>query len=437
MFRQLIWVTGEGMPLYRFGDSPGGLNYRNGELWIENVKVHQLLRQHPTPVVVYSAARLRDNAQYCRLAFAEQIRIMFSYKACYLGGVLRTLHDEQIDAEVCSGREYRLARAIGLPPERISWNAVSMDAEELRLALSEGVAYLGINTRDDLERVAAAAQTYGRQIPIMLRIHPSGITSTYLSRGSRLGLDVTDGTAFEVVCAALTLPGITLRGFHCHTQVKQVEPQRLVATLHSVVAFAEHVYRETGYRVNALGIGGGLAGRSDMLHAGQDVALFGQAFTQALKRLSWPAELIIEPGRFFVDDAAIGLTHIISRTCAAGNIWWIVDLGTQFLVPFEQREFEVAVALPSDAHPIEVSIGDRLSSYSGVIKRNASLSAHPREDLLLIHAVGAYTFSTVQRFMYGMPEVLLVDGEQIEVLWHRETDEAWIEQILSAGGNPR
>ncbi len=416
------------MQLDQFGDSPGGLHYRDSEPWIENVQVHQLLRQHPTPVVVYSAARLRDNARSCRLAFAEQIRIMLSYKACYLGGVLRVLHDEQIDAEVCSGREYRLARAIGLPPERISWNAVAMDAEELRLAVTEGVAYLGINTRDDLERVAAAAQTYGRQISIMLRIHPAGITSTYLTRGSRLGLDVADGTAFDVACMALTLPGITLHGFHCHTQVKQVSAQRLVATLDSVIAFAEHIYHETGYRVNALGIGGGLAGRSDILHAGQDAALFGRAFAQALKRLSWPAELIIEPGRFFVDDAAIGLTHIISRNSAAGNTWWIVDLGTQFLVPFEQREFEVAVALPSDAPLIEVSIGDRLSSYSGVIKRNASLSAHPQEDLLLIQAVGAYTFSTAQRFMYGMPEVLLVNGEEIEVLWHRETDEAWVEQ---------
>jgi diaminopimelate decarboxylase len=403
------------------------------EPFVDGVALRGLLAGHPTPLIVYSAQRLRENAAELGSAFWPGTRLMFSYKACYLPGVLGVLHASGIDGEVCSGHEYLLARTAGLAADRIVWNAVSLSDGELATAVSDPPRWLGLNTLTDLRRVNDAAGAAGRRLAVALRIHPARISSSYLHRGERLGFDVTDGSALRAVRAALDLPHLDLAGFHSHTQVQQVSPDLLAESLRSSVQFAEEVRAATGHAVRVVSIGGGLAGPHAMTSAGSAPKTFADAFRAVLETTDLPIELALEPGRYLVDDAAIGITRILSRTRAAGNDWLIVDLGTQFLVPFEGREFPVIAAWPCESPTRTVLIGDRLSSYAGVITRSAQLPENPPDDTLIVLDVGAYTASTVQRFMYGMPEIVLVDGQRVAVQWYEESAPQWVERIMSAG----
>src|SRR4051812_32673616 len=108
----------------------GGLTYREGELWVEELPGRRLVEHHPTPVVVFSKARLLANSRKVRSAFRDRTHVMFSYKSCYLAGVLRIIHQNQIGAEVSSGREYALARSLGVPVESIAWNGPAFSDEE-------------------------------------------------------------------------------------------------------------------------------------------------------------------------------------------------------------------------------------------------------------------------------------------------------------------
>jgi len=407
------------------------LREHGGELLIEDVPLDELLLQHPTPLIAYSARRLRQNAGALRDVLPTGSRLMFSYKACYLPGVLRTLHDEGIDAEVCSAREHLLARGVRVPASRVAWNAVAMTQGELDQALDGRTAWLGINTIDDLRRVQAAAARRGQTVEIVLRVHPTGIESAYLERGTRLGLDVEDGTAMAAVRIALQSPQLSLRGFHSHTQVHQSAPDRLMDSLRSLIGFAEAVNRATGYQAQTIGLGGGLEDRQVMISSGYSLQDWGSALHAASTRTPWPIEIVLEPGRYFVSDAALGFTRIISRTVAAGRTWWIVDLGTQVLVPFGGREFEVAAVRPGGDGSVLVSIGDRLSSYSGVIKRDAVLPADPADGLLVVCGVGAYTMSAMQQFMYGAPEMVLIEGRRVDVQQRAEQDSAWVSRLLA------
>ena len=58
---------------------------------------------------------------------------------------------------------------------------------------------------------------------------------------------------------------------------------------------------------------------------------------------------------------------------------------------------------------MRVSIGDRLSSFSGVIQENAWLPEARVGELVAVLSAGAYTGSAAQRFMFGLPEVILLD----------------------------
>lgn len=415
-------------------EHPSGFHRVGRRPFIDSFTVDEILARHPTPLIVYSAARLRDNARELRAALGPRTRLLYSYKACYLPGVLRILHESGLDAEVCSGGEYLLARKMGLEVGRIAWNAVGLSEREADLAVSAGVSWLGLNTLDDIARVAAAAARRDRQVSVMIRIQPAGVDSPYLGPDSRLGFHVDDGGAMDAVRAVLQHPQLRFRGLHSHTQVRQVDPALHAAAAQSSFAFANQVTAETGVPVHTVSIGGGLADHEQMRRQGTDVDAFGAALLAAAALTGsppGPPELAIEPGRFLVSDTAIGLTSVLATAGGRGQQpWLIVDLGTQVLVPFEGREFEVfAAELGTDAE-ISMGVGDRMSSYSGVINQSARLPQDIAGGLLVIADMGAYTSSVAQHFMYGLPEVILLDGKQMLTISNPQGEEEWVGRLF-------
>lgn len=405
--------------------------------YIDQLPVHEILARYPTPVIVYSAARLRANARALRTAMTPAIRSLYSYKACYLPGVLSILHDLGVDAEVCSGSEYLLARRMGLPANRIAWNAVSLSDQEIILALEGGVSWLGLNTLTDIGRVAAIAAMRGTRVEVMIRIQPPGVDSAYLGADSRLGFRVDNGSAIRAGHMVLRYSALHLRGLHSHTQVRQADPRLHAEAARASFAFAARLAAETGHRIRTVSIGGGLAGREELRRHGADVDDFAAALLAARSSsgpaASWPIELAIEPGRFLVSDAAVGIASVLARTGHPDQPWLILDLGTQVLVPFEGREFHVFPAGPSRGPEILTRVGDRMSSYSGVINQGAQLPVDLGQGPLVIADVGAYTTSVAQRFMYGMPHVLMVDGRQLTSLWQADKDEEWVDRMMEGG----
>jgi diaminopimelate decarboxylase len=411
---------------------PTGFHRIAGVQYVDQVDVESIVRRWPTPVIVYSAATLRENAAAVLAAFPADTIVQYSYKACYLPPVLRLLHACGLDAEVCSRREYRLAVGVGLATHRITWNAVTLDEADLALAVTSGIRWLGLNTLEDIMRVDAAAGSAGRRVRVALRVHPAGIKSSYLKPGTRLGLDVADGTAAKAVDLVLDSDNLEFVGVHSHTQVQRITPDDHTRCLRSLLGFAATTFRATGYRMRQVGLGGGLACRAEMRRRGTDVTDFGVALARVRDEIYPETTIVLEPGRFFVSDAAIGLTTVLSRTAAQGRQWILVDLGTQVLVPFEGRQFTLRVARCTYGDTETVSVGDRLSSYGGVISTDLQLPRVSQGALLVVEEIGAYTTSVAQQFMFGMPTVVMVDGVHTQLVAAAETDEDWVRGLLGA-----
>ena len=211
------------------------------------------------------------------------------------------------------------------------------------------------------------------------------------------------------------------------------------AAVRSSFEFAAEVSARTGTGIQTVSIGGGLADRGQMRRQGLDVDAFGAALLAASAPAGPPGPgpgLALEPGRFLVSDTAVGLTSVLARTGSRGQPpWLIVDLGTQVLVPFEGREFEVFAAETSPGAEISMGVGDRMSSYSGIVNHSVRLPADVAGGPLVIADVGAYTSSVAQQFMYGLPAVILVDGEEILTLSNPEGAEEWASQFFENGAS--
>ncbi len=413
-------------------DAHPPFTYRNNELWIEETPVRQLVLAHSTPLVAYSAGRLRSNARECTRH--KGIEAMFSVKACYLPGVIRIVCGEGLGAEVNSEREFRLARESGVPASRILWTSVALTNDDVRIAVHEKVGYLSINNETDLRAVSAEACKTSAVVRVLVRIHPANTEGDYICRGSRLGIDVQDGEALRLLRIARSLPGIDLDGIQFHAQIRQTDPKRHENTLRSSMQFLEEVEKEVGCRLRTISVGGGLAGRSEMLDVGLDGNEYLATLADVASKGTWPINLLCEPGRFIVDDAAIAIARILTEYGRAGCDWLIVDIGSNYLVTFSEREFDAVPVIERICERTRVvSIGDQLSTYTGVLLRNRSMPVDVPEGLLAFKAVGAYTFSVAQRFIQGIPEVVLVDGHQAELLWKRDLASDWVAGLLRAG----
>lgn len=229
--------------------------------------VEQGLLSDEQPVTaLIDVAGVRASAAGLREAFAAvtdaPVLHAFAVKASPLVPVLALLAAEGIGAEVASPGELELARAAGLPPERIVLDSPAKTTAELREALALGVAVNADNAQElaRLDALLAAAPSVS---PIGLRVNPQvgggsiGALSTATAT-SKFGFALGDpGARAALVRAVLDRPWVTR--LHIHSGSQGMSLTRMADGVRAVHALAEEINAAAGHRrIDTLDIGGGL-----------------------------------------------------------------------------------------------------------------------------------------------------------------------------------
>ncbi|MGZ9931326.1 diaminopimelate decarboxylase [Streptomyces sp. NC-S4] len=186
----------------------------------------------------------------------------FAVKACPLVPVLRLLAAAGLGCEVASPGELALARAAGVPADRIVLDSPAKTVAELREALALGVA-VNADNRQELERLDALVGRAPTTSPIGVRINPqtgagaidalSTATAT-----SKFGIALRDpGARARLVRACLDRPWLTR--LHVHSGSQGVPLPLIAEGVRDLHALAEEINAAAGRRqIDTLDIGGGL-----------------------------------------------------------------------------------------------------------------------------------------------------------------------------------
>src|ERR1700730_1953304 len=119
---------------------------------IDGISIDKLVKVYGSPIFVVSAKTLRDNLKTFREDFSKRypkVEVAYSYKTNCLLGVLSIIHKDGAWADVASGFEYDLARALGVPGKSIVFNGPYKKKEELKRAAKEG-ALINVDHTDEL-----------------------------------------------------------------------------------------------------------------------------------------------------------------------------------------------------------------------------------------------------------------------------------------------
>lgn len=233
--------------------------------------VEQGLVGPQTPIVgLLDVTGIRAAAAALRAAFAvvvppgTPVLHAFAVKATPLVPVLGLLHEAGIGAEVASPGELALARAAGIPVRDTVLDSPAKTVEELREALSLGIA-LNADNPQELDRLDALVHAAGGTplSPVGLRVNPQigggsiGALSTATAT-SKFGVALRDpGARAWVLRAYADRPW--LNRLHAHSGSQGMPLQLMADGVKAVYELAEEINTAAGrQQIDTVDIGGGL-----------------------------------------------------------------------------------------------------------------------------------------------------------------------------------
>ena len=421
--------------------------YRDGTLHCEEVPVGELAEQYGTPLYVYSEATLVHHLKQIQAAFAEADPIIcYSVKANGNLSICRLMGQHGAGYDVTSGGEFFRALRAGPPGSKIVYAGVGKTDTEIRYALEHGVFLFDVESEQELLTIGELAAMTGRKASVALRVNPDLPPKTHVKtdtsvKGVKFGLDIE--TVIDVAKSVVGHPGLAVVGLHMHlgSPILKADPYRQGSE--KAVRLVE-VFRAQGHDIRYLNMGGGFG-----INYRKDEALPASAFAEvilpAIRATS--CQLVLEPGRFIVGNAAILLSRVVFTKSTGGKHYVIQDAAMNDLIRptlYGSLHRVWPAMLPAglpDRPEVDMSIDPDLGNpfremphtfkqdvvgpvcESGdFLAKDRPLPQLRRGDLLAVFSAGAYGMAMASNYNSRLRAAeILVTGRTHRLIRRRET----------------
>lgn len=413
--------------------------YKNGNLYAEDVSLADIAAEIGTPFYVYSTATMTRHYN----VFADALRgmnalVCFALKANSNIAVMRSLACLGAGADVVSGGELTRALKAGVPASKIIFSGVGKTDSEISLALDVGIRQINVESVPELEAISRIATAKGVAAPIALRINPDIDAGTHakITTGTlenKFGIEWT--VAHEIYARASTMGGIKAKGLAVHigSQLHDMEPfRKAYVRMGDLVA----MIRKDGLAVETLDLGGGFGiPYGDETHPIPGVEDYAKIVRETVGDLG--VEYFFEPGRMIVGNAGVLVTKVIYVKEGSTKTFVIVDAAMNDLIrPTLYGAYHeiVPVAEPrSNTAMIEVDVVGPVCETGDTFAKAKTMPRTASGDLLAIHTAGAY--GAVQSSTYNTRALVaevLVDGSKFHVIRPRFE----VEQMIALESMP-
>jgi diaminopimelate decarboxylase len=399
-------------------------SYRKDTLWAEDVPLTEIANRFGTPCFVYSRAAIGHSWQAFDQAFkGYPHRICYAVKANSNLAVLNILARLGSGFDIVSVGELERVLAAGGDPAQVVFSGVGKRADEMRRALSVGIACFNVESETELEHLNAVAREVGRRAPVSLRVNPDVDAGThpYIATGLRenkFGIEIDQ--ALDVYRRAMTLPHIRILGVDCHIGSQLTSLAPFLAALDRVLVLVDRL-AEQGIEIGHIDLGGGL-GITYRDEAPPSAQEYGVALREKLQPRN--LEVWIEPGRAVVGNGGILLTRVEYLKHTPAKNFAIVDAAMNDLLrPALYNAWqEILPVTPRTDQPLT------LFDVVGPVCETGDFLGKGRElaievgDLLAIRSAGAYGFSMSSNYN-SRPRAaeVMVDGGEAYGVRARET----------------
>ena len=443
---------GDVLPEGHYQAPPSDLNALDPKVWSRTVArgedgvvtvggldVKTLAAEYGTPSYLLDEDDFRTRARAWRDAFGDGADVYYAGKAFLSKAVVRWLHEEGLNLDVCSQGELAVALAAGMPAERIALHGNNKSSDELEHAVKAGIGHIVVDSYDEIARLAAVAAGQGVRQAVLVRItvgveaHTHEFIAT-AHEDQKFGLSLSGGAAAEAVRRVLAQPSLELRGIHSHIGSQIFDMAGFEVAARRVVGLLSEVRDEHGVELPEIDLGGGLGIAYTSEDDPREPVEIAAALAEIVRRECAAASLraprlSVEPGRAIVGPTAFTLYEVGTIKPLEGLRTYVsVDGGMSDNIRTALYDAEYSVALvsrASDAEPMLVRVVGKHCESGDIVVRDAFLPADlVPGDLIAVPATGAYCRSMASNYNHALkPPVVAVRDGAARVIVRRETEE--------------
>jgi len=398
-------------------------NYRNNELYAEDVPVQDICHQYSSPCYVYSRATLERHWLAFDRAFGDHAHLIcYAVKANSNIALLNVLARLGSGFDIVSLGELERVLTAGGDAKKIVFSGVGKREDEILAALKIGIRCFNVEVIDELDRINRLAAQLGVIAPVSFRVNPDVDANThpYISTGlkeNKFGIDIT--LALAEYRRAAQMSNIKVVGIDCHIGSQLTETRPFLDALDKVLDLVAALKAE-GIVLQHLDLGGGLGIRYNEEQP-PEPADYIAAVLERLGKTDF--EILLEPGRAIVGNAGILVTQVEYLKPTEHKNFAIVDAAMNDLVRpslYSAWQAIIPVNLVSDAVEQQWDIVGPVCETGDFLGKDRALKL-AQGDLLAIRSSGAYGFSMSSNYN-SRPRVaeVMVDGDQIYLIRERE-----------------
>jgi diaminopimelate decarboxylase len=398
----------------------------DGWLHIGGCHVRALADEFGTPLFVYDEDHLRARCREAVAAFGDGVA--YATKAFLCRAMAALAHEEGMHLDVATGGELHVARAAGVPAERLVLHGNNKSLDELRRAREAGVGRIVVDSFDELDRLDELHAADGIRPTVLLRVTPGveAHTHEFVRTGqddSKFGFTLSTGAAAAAIERARSSSSVDLVGLHVH-----IGSQVFVADyFRQAVEVIAPFVGETG--LPELSVGGGIGVAYVNGVEGPTLTLGAAAVHEACREAGVTARVTAEPGRSIVAAAAVTLYTVGTIKEIPGVRTYVsVDGGMSDNIRpalYDARYTAVLAARTATAGPRNVSLCGKHCESGDIVVHDVPLPADLAPgDLVAVPASGAYHRSMASNYNHvPRPPVVAVKDGASRVLVRRETED--------------
>lgn len=394
--------------------------YKNQQLFAEDVAIANIISEHGTPAYIYSRATLERHWHAFDNAFGSHPHLIcFAVKSNSNIALLNVMAQLGSGFDIVSQGELERVLAAGGEASKVVFSGVAKSHTEIERALDVGIRCFNVESIPELHRINEVAGKMGKIAPISLRVNPDvdAKTHPYISTGlkeNKFGVSVQQ--AREVYHLAKTLPNVKITGMDCHIGSQLTELQPFLDATDRLIVLMEQL-KEDGIELHHLDLGGGLG----VPYNGEEPP-HPTEYTEALlaKLKNYPnLEIILEPGRAISANAGILVTKVEYLKSNEDRNFAIVDTGMNDMIRPALYEAYMQITEVNQSLDREKAVYDVV----GPICETSDFLGKGRElaiaegDLIAMRSAGAYG-ATMSSTYNSRPQAveILVDGAKAHLI---------------------
>ncbi len=411
-------------------------NYKNQQLFAEDVAISDIIAQHGTPAYIYSRATLERHWHAFDNAFGSHPHLIcFAVKSNSNIALLNVMARLGSGFDIVSQGELERVLAAGGEASKVVFSGVAKSHSEIARALEVGIRCFNVESVSELKRINEVAGQLGKIAPISLRVNPDvdAKTHPYISTGlkeNKFGVSVKE--AREVYRFAKTLPNVKITGMDCHIGSQLTELQPFLDATDRVIVLMEQL-KQDGIELHHLDLGGGL-GVTYTNEVPPHPTEYAAALLDKLK--AYPnLEIILEPGRAITANAGILVTKVEYIKQNEDRHFAIVDTGMNDMIRPALYEAYMQIIEVNPSLVREKAVYDvvgPICETSDFLGKQRELSI-AEGDLIAMRSAGAYG-ATMSSTYNSRPQAVevMVDGDKAHLIKSRAGfEDLWrLEKLL-------